>query len=353
MESAPNRVLYSSTSCPAVFTPGQQVGGGRYMLKKVLGQGGMGVVWLAHDRLLRELVALKFLPAQIAFDPAALEGLRRETLQARRLSHPNIVRIHDLVDVKGESTFISMEYVDGVDLHTLRANRPAKVLTWKFLRPLARQICDALAYAHEQRVIHRDLKPANLILDSSGRVKLADFGLARVITDSMSRVSTVGHTSGTLAYMSPQQDDGRKPQTADDIYAFGATLYELLTSTPPFHSGDVAYQVRHNPPDEIYVRLAEVEMDNSVPSPVAAMIMACLAKEPEARPATAASIAEWIDALEAEPPATKRSAALDENTTTAPPSPDLARPSRIKPWMIAALAAAAIGGLIWMFAAKT
>src|SRR6185503_8074629 len=175
----------------------------------------------AHDRLLRELVALKFLPLPIAFDPAALEGLRRETLQARKLSHPNIVRIHDLIDARGEPTFISMEYVDGVDLHTLRANRPAKVLTWRFLRPLARQICDALVYAHEQRVIHRDLKPANLIVDSSGRVKLADFGLARVVTDSMSRMSGDRHTSGTLAYMSPQQADGRKPQIADDVYALG------------------------------------------------------------------------------------------------------------------------------------
>src|SRR5947209_5903478 len=127
---------------------GQVVGGGRYLLKQILGQGGMGVVWLAHDIRLREAVALKFLPAHIAFDRAALDDLRRETLRSRKLSHPNIVRIHDLNEAPNEPTFISMEYVDGPNLHNLRANRPAKVLSWKFLTPLVRQLCLALEYAH-------------------------------------------------------------------------------------------------------------------------------------------------------------------------------------------------------------
>jgi serine/threonine protein kinase len=353
MESAQDRVSYSSTKSVTALAPGQSVGGGRYLLKKVLGQGGMGVVWLSHDRLLREPVALKFLPAQIGFDPAALEGLRRETLQARRLSHPNILRIHDLVDAAGEPTFISMEYVDGVDLHTLRANRPAKVLTWKFLRPLARQICEALAYAHGQRVIHRDLKPANLLLDSNGRVKLGDFGLARVITDSLSRMSTQGQTSGTLAYMSPQQADGRKPQIADDVYAFGVTLYELLTSTPPFHSGDIAYQLRHNPPDAIQTRLAELKLENSVLPSVAALIMACLAKEPEHRPQSAWAIIEWIDALEVETPAgnAKPRDSDRPETTQAKVEPGAKWPgislSRLKVWLLIAAAACLAAALAW------
>src|SRR5262245_54896690 len=123
---------------------GAAVGGDRYLLKKVLGQGGMGVVWLSHDKRVRDPVALKFLPTQISFDPAALDNLRRETLRSRKLSHSNIVRIHDLYEAANELAFISMEYVDGPNLHYLRAHRPAQVLPWKFLAPLVRQLCAAL-----------------------------------------------------------------------------------------------------------------------------------------------------------------------------------------------------------------
>src|SRR5688572_26250706 len=113
--------------------PGQTVGVGRFLLQRILGQGGMGLVWLAEDKLLREPVALKFLPPQLSCDPAGLDSLRTETLRSRKLSHPNILRIHDLVDAPDETVFISMEYVDGSNLHALRAARPDKVLSWSFL----------------------------------------------------------------------------------------------------------------------------------------------------------------------------------------------------------------------------
>ena len=273
---------------------GQIVGGGRYVLKKILGQGGMGVVWLAQDKRLREPVALKFLPPQIAFDPAALEDLRRETWRSRKLSHPNIVRIHDLHEGEGERPFITMEYVDGPNLHYLRASKPGRVLSWKFLAPILRQLCAALEYAHEEKVVHRDLKPANLMLDSNGRLKLADFGLACVVHDSITRLT--GHpTAGTLDYMSPQQADGKKAQISDDIYALGASLYDLLTSKPPFHSGDVPYQLRNTRPDPMVQRLADLELTNEIPSEVAALVMACLAKDPEQRPPNARAIIDWLD----------------------------------------------------------
>ena len=282
------------------FTAGQVVGGERYMLKKLLGHGGMGVVWLAYDKRLQEPVALKFLPPQIGFDPAALEDLRRETLRARKLSHPNIIRIHDLHAEAGEIPFVSMEYVDGPNLHHLRALKPGRVLTWKVLAPLLRQLCAALEYAHSEKVVHRDLKPANLMLDSSGRLKLADFGLARVVQDSMTRLT--GKTGGgTINFMSPQQADGRPPQVTDDIYSLGATLYDLLTSTPPFYTGDIAYQVRHVRPDDLRQRLLDLELENKIPSEVSALVMACLAKEPEQRPQTVASILAWLEAEEKNP----------------------------------------------------
>ncbi|MDB6034272.1 MAG: putative Mitogen-activated protein kinase kinase [Verrucomicrobiales bacterium] len=277
------------------LSPGKCVGAGRFLLKKVLGQGGMGVVWLAHDMRLREFTALKFLPPEVASDSSAVEDLRKETLRSRKLSHPNIVRIHDLWETTGEHTFIAMEYVDGPNLHYCRANRPAQVLPWKFLMPLLRQLCEALDYAHGERVLHRDLKPANVMLDGNGRLKLADFGLACVIHDSSMRSSGLALTRGTLSFMSPQQADGEKPSVTDDIYSLGATIYDLMTSQPPFYTGDIGYQLRHNRPQHMHERLADLELSNNIPSEVAAMVMACLAKEPGKRPQSARAILEWLD----------------------------------------------------------
>jgi serine/threonine protein kinase len=284
----------ASKSDPSLAA-GKSVGSGRFLLKKVLGQGGMGVVWLAHDMRLREFTALKFLPPEVASDPSAVDDLRKETLRSRKLSHPNIVRIHDLWETTGEPTFIAMEYVDGLNLHYCRANRPAQVLPWKFLMPLLRQLCEALDYAHGERVLHRDLKPANVMLDGNGRLKLADFGLACVIHDSSTRSSGIAQTRGTLSFMSPQQADGEKPSVTDDIYSLGATIYDLMTSQPPFYTGDIGYQLRHNRPQHMHERLADLELSNDIPSEVSAMVMACLAKEPDKRPQSARAILEWLD----------------------------------------------------------
>jgi serine/threonine protein kinase len=272
----------------------QRVGAGRYILVRQLGRGGMGVVWMAHDERLDEKVALKFLPQEINSDSAALEDLRRETLRSRKLTHPNIIRIHDLYEARGEAAFISMEFVEGLNLIDLRIRRGERVLHWPELKPLLQQLCDALDYAHSEKVVHRDLKPANMMLDAKGRLKLADFGIAATISDATSRVSVRHASSGTLAYMSPQQLDGEVPKVADDMYALGATIYELLTSRPPFFAGEVAYQVRNLPPKPMDERLAEFEIQNEVPSDVAALVMACLAKDPAQRPQSARAVADWI-----------------------------------------------------------
>jgi len=330
----------SSPSDPSVPRPtpsasglasGATVGGDRYLLKKVLGQGGMGVVWLAHDKRLREPVALKFLPTQISFDPTALDDLRRETLRSRKLSHSNVVRIHDLYEATNELAFISMEYVDGPNLHYLRAHRPAQVLRWRFLAPLVRQLCAALDYAHGERVIHRDLKPANLMLDSNERLKLADFGLACVVHDSITRMSGLQAGAGTLDFMSPQQADGKKPQITDDIYSLGATLYELLTSRPPFYSGDIAYQVRNTRPQTMNERLLDLELTNEIPSEVSALVMACLETSEEQRPQSAKAILEWLDAVE-NPKASVQVAPAQETHPPPPqPSPAIVTPQPAQP----------------------
>src|SRR5207237_664221 len=173
-----------------------------------------------------------------------------------KLSHPNIIRIHDLHRHSGEDPFIAMEYVDGATLHALRFSWPIQVIPWTVLAPLTKQLCDALDYAHGEKIIHRDLKPSNLMLDSNGRLKLADFGIATVISDSVARVSGAG--AGTPAYMSPQHVDGKGPQPTDDIYSLGTTLYELLTSTPPFYQGQIVHQVLHNDPPPPTERLTEL-----------------------------------------------------------------------------------------------
>ena len=273
---------------------GTTVGPGRFTLIRELGRGGMGVVWLAQDISLGEQVALKFLPPEVCHDPVALNDLRRETVRSHRLTHTNIIRIHDFQQQPDGIAFISMEYVDGQTLSGWRLQQPRQVFTWEQLAPLVHQLCAALDYAHGEGVIHRDIKPANVMLDSRGRVKLADFGIAAVLSDSASRVSGRSSTGGTLAYMSPQQLSGKMPSVADDVYALGATLYELLTGRPPFFSGDLPHQILNVPAQPLSERLLDLGVDNPVPPEVAALVMACLAKEPGQRPQSASAVAEWI-----------------------------------------------------------
>jgi formylglycine-generating enzyme required for sulfatase activity len=309
--------------------PEQSFARGRFVLVKRLGRGGMGEVWLARDERLREPVALKFLPPEIRGDAGALDDLCRETARSHKLSHANIVRIHDLYEDPDGMAFIVMEYIDGPTLAALRLQQPSRVLSWEYLRPLVAQLCAALEYAHGEKVIHRDLKPANLMVDSRGRLKLADFGIAAVASDSMSRISMRHSTSGTLPYMSPQQLMGKRPQAADDIYALGATLYELLTGKPPFHTGDITHQVLHQAPEPMEDRLAELGMANDIPPDAAALIMACLAKEPGQRPQSARAVAEWIGlALEGKPTAESLAAALFPQTPPAPTPLAAGKPER-------------------------
>jgi serine/threonine protein kinase len=284
---------------------GNIVGGGRYSLVRVLGRGGMGIVWLAQDARLNSEVALKFLPPQIRYDSAALDNLRRETARSRKLSHPNIIRIHDLYEAPNEDAFISMEYIEGRNLADLRVNEPGRVFAWTFLKPLVEQLCSALEYAHGEKIIHCDLKPANLMLDKKGRLKLADFGIARNVSDCMTR-NALHQTSGTLLYMSPQQMEGGAPRATDDIYALGATLYELLTGKPPFYTGDIMHQVRIVSPRPMQERLKELELTNAIPAEVEQAIMACLSKNAAHRPQSAGDVARLLNGEKIQTPTSSK-----------------------------------------------
>src|SRR5580704_1598870 len=162
---------------------------GRFTLQKVLGRGGMGVVWLARDERLDRLIALKLVPESVCFDASAREDLKRETRKSLMLTHPNIVRIFDFIEDE-HSAAISMEYVDGATLSSLRVKRPLKCFDVDDVSGWIAALCDALTYAHESaHLVHRDLKPSNLMVNSNQELKITDFGIACTLRDSMTHVS--------------------------------------------------------------------------------------------------------------------------------------------------------------------
>jgi len=276
------------------FASGQKVFG-RFTLVKVLGRGGMGIVWLAHDEELERDVALKFLPDLMIQDPALADQLKRETKRCLELTHPHIVRIHDFVHDE-RSGCISMEYVNGETLSNLRAGKEHQVFEPHEIAGWVTQLCEALDYAHNRaRVIHRDLKPGNLMVNQRGDLKVADFGIARSLADSASRLTTEQGRSGTLVYMSPQQLNGERSTHLDDIYSLGATIYELLTSKPPFYSGNVDRQICERVAPSMTERRKEFNIEPaSIPQIWEKVVADCLAKDPSRRPQSTVDVAQRL-----------------------------------------------------------
>ncbi|PYL59347.1 MAG: hypothetical protein DMF31_07060 [Verrucomicrobia bacterium] len=276
------------------FVSGQKVFG-RYALVKVLGQGGMGIVWLAHDEELERNVALKFLPDLMIQDRALLDQLKRETKRCLELTHLHIVRIHDFVHDE-RSGCISMEYIDGETLSNLRAEKERRVFEPDEITTWMSQLCEALDYAHNRaKVIHCDLKPANLMVNQRGDLKVSDFGIARSLGESVSRLTIEQGRSGTLIYMSPQQLNGERSTHFDDIYSLGATIYELLTSKPPFYSGNIDRQICERVAPSMTERRKEFDIEPAfVPKVWEDAVAACLAKDPSRRPQSATEVAERL-----------------------------------------------------------
>ena len=258
---------------------------GRFRLRRQLGRGGAGQVWLADDAELDQPVALKLLDPDLADDAVHLDRLREECRRAQALVHPNIVRCHDLHTDDGLN-FISMQYLDGGDLSALRGAAFQEIVRAVLM------LCDALDYAHRQGVVHRDLKPANVLRDARGECLLSDFGQADSLYDAGKP------RGGTLPYMSPQQLDGDSPAVADDIYGLGALLYDLLAGVPPLHPDVTAERIR----DEKPAPLAEDGQGQALPPALQRLVSAMLDKSATARPAGIGAVRAVLEEIRQDNP---------------------------------------------------
>lgn len=226
----------ASDSIPSRFPPGTMLDD-RFRIVGPIGRGGMGEVYRADDLKLGQSVALKFLPENLSFDRERMDLLYNEVRLARSVSHPNVCRVYDIGEIDGLH-FLSMEYIDGEDLGSL-LRRIGRLPEDKGVE-IARQICSGLYAAHERGVIHLDLKPSNIMIDGRGKVRITDFGLARLTESSGNR----GGIVGTPAYMAPEQLAGGNVGEHSDIYSLGLILHEVFTGKPVYRASSVAELLR-------------------------------------------------------------------------------------------------------------
>ena len=297
-----------------------------FELVELLGQGGMGAVYKAKQKGLDRFVALKILPPDAGRDASFAERFLREARALAKLSHPNIVGVHDVGQTADGLCYFVMEFIDGVNL---RQAMGAGSMTPKEALAIVPQICDALQFAHDEGIVHRDIKPENVLLDKKGRVKIADFGLAKLLGSSDLDASLTGthQVMGTLRYMAPEQMEGSK--TIDhraDIYSLGVVFYELLTGELPMG--------RFAPPSkkvQIDVRLDEV-------------VLRALEKEPEQRWQHANEVKTEIQEIE-------HSATTKREAATPSPRGRVSKHGR-KILIALALGLLAIGILTWQIALR-
>ena len=340
----------------------------RYRIVKQLGQGGMGSVWLAEDTQLDDkLFAIKVLPAILVSNKRAYRQLKDEALVAMKLTHPNIVTLRAFEENDG-NPFLVMDYIDGQTLDNYLAEHtgttgvspvaaatsaaplgragaprtPQGGLSESEVLRILRPIAAALDYAHEKGVVHRDVKPGNVMIAKDDTPYILDFGIAREIQETLTRV-TGKLSSGTLLYMSPEQLMGEQPKPAQDIYSFAAMAYECLKGEPPFVRGAIEDQIKNKQPDPLP---KEVLTGNA--AILAAGVMSGLAKKPENRPASCTAVLEGKNVrLKQEEGNGGRA-----QTPTAPQGGPRSRATPKSLLAVAALALVAAGGWWWLSGQK-
>jgi serine/threonine protein kinase len=266
---------------PTDVRPGSVIAG-RYEILESLGKGGMGVVYKAHDRVLDDTVALKLLRADVAAEPEMARRFRSEIKLARKVRHRNVCGIHEYGE-EGGLRFISMEFIEGVDLRHLLTRTGAPLPEEAF--EISIQLAQGLHAIHEAGIIHRDLKTPNIMRDARGHVRLMDFGIAKQAGESAGpAVTALGMIVGTPEYMSPEQARGEKVDFRSDIYALGIVIFEIFTGQVPFRA--------ETPIATIFKHLQDAPpIDQAgLPAPLMPVLHKALAKAPGERYATAAQM---------------------------------------------------------------
>jgi tetratricopeptide (TPR) repeat protein len=265
--------LRSAPPAEAASAPASAQGGkpGRYIIRGTLGRGGMGIVYKAEDTMLDRTVAFKVLPDALKENPQALKNFLREAKSAAQLNHPNIVMVYDAGE-QDDVFYIAMEYVDG---HTLKEiiKRRGRIAP-KGVAHVLSQMAEALAYAHEKKIVHRDIKTANAMWTVERKAKIMDFGLAKVIEEVRNHTTVV---SGTPYYMSPEQTLGKNVDQRTDLYSLGVSLFEMATGGLPFTEGNLPYHHVHTPPPD------PRELVPDLPPVLVQIIARCMRKDPDER----------------------------------------------------------------------
>jgi serine/threonine protein kinase len=263
---------------------------GRYEILEEGGRGGMGMVYRALDRQLGGQVAIKTLRPELVCNPSLVERFKTEIRLARQISDKHVVRTHDIGERDGVY-YLTMEYVEGITVRELLDSRGR--LDVSPTLAIATQLAHSLMAAHEQGVIHRDIKPQNLLLDSSGMLKVMDFGVARLAA-SPSGLTEVGTVVGTPSYMAPEQMLGEALTERTDLYAVGVVLFECLTGRLPFEASStmalIAKLLREDAPDP-------ASLNPEIPPALAGLVLRLLAKEPTQRPASAGELGRLLAEL--------------------------------------------------------